>query len=61
MKNFIKQLRGTEIGTKFAPPYAVLLMADLAERILQDIDLQQHIWWRCIGDIFLYGSMEKIL
>ena len=43
MKNFIKQLRDTAIGTKFAPPYAVLLMADLAEIILQDTDLQQHI------------------
>ena len=52
MKNFIKQLSGTAIGTKFAPPYAVLLMAHLAEKILQDIDLQQHIWWRHIDDIF---------
>ena len=29
-----KQVRGTAIGTKFAPPYAILLMADLAEKIL---------------------------
>ena len=52
MKNFIKQLRGTAIGTTFASPYAVLLMADLAERLLQDIDLQQHIKWRYIDDIY---------
>ena len=52
MKNFIKQLRGTAIGTKFVPLYAVLLMADLAERVLQDIGLWQHIWWRYIDDIF---------
>ena len=39
MKNFTNQLRGTAFGTKFASPYAVLLMADLAERLLQDIDL----------------------
>ena len=33
----LKQLRGTAIGTKFAPPYAILFMADLEERILEDI------------------------
>ena len=56
MKNFIKQLRGTAIGTKFAPPYAVLLMADLAERILQDTGLPQHIQWRYIDDIFFISE-----
>ena len=35
----LKQLRGTAIGTKSAPPYAILFMADLEERILQDIEL----------------------
>ena len=29
-----KQIRGTAIGTKFAPPYAILFMADLEEKIL---------------------------
>ena len=29
-----KQVRGTAIGTKFAPPYAILFMADLEEKIL---------------------------
>ena len=29
----LRQLRGTAIGTKFAPPYAILFMADLEERI----------------------------
>ena len=33
----LKQLRGTATGTKFAPPYAILFMADLEERILEDI------------------------
>ena len=40
----LKQLRGTTIGTKFAPPYAILFMADLEERILKDIELQPRIW-----------------
>ena len=29
-----KQVHGTAIGTKFAPPYAILFMADLEEKIL---------------------------
>ena len=29
----LKQLRGTAIGTKFAPSYGILFMADLEERI----------------------------
>ena len=36
----LKQLRGTAI----APPYAILCMADLAERILEDIELQSRLW-----------------
>ena len=35
----IKQLRCTAIGTKFAPLYAIIFMADLEERILEDIEL----------------------
>ena len=34
----LKQSRGTSIGTKFAPQYAILFMADLEERIFQDIE-----------------------
>ena len=48
----LKQLRGTAIGMKFAPPYAIIFMADLEERILEDIELQPRIWWRYIDDIF---------
>ena len=29
----LRQLRGTAIGTKFAPPYAIIFMTDLEERI----------------------------
>ena len=47
-----KQLRGTAIGTKFAPMYAITFMADLEERILKDIELKPHIWWRYTDDIF---------
>ena len=48
-----KQKRGTAIGTKFAPPYSILFMADLEKRLLSDIDLKRYIWWRYIDVIFL--------
>ena len=32
MKKKIKQIRGTAIRTKFAPPYAVLFVANLEEK-----------------------------
>ena len=35
----LKQLRGTAIGTKFVPPYAITFMADLEERTLEDTEL----------------------
>ena len=34
-----KQKRDTARGTKFAPPYSILFMADLEKRLLSDIDL----------------------
>ena len=34
-----KQKWGTEIGTKFAPTYSSLFMADLEQRLLSNIDL----------------------
>ena len=44
-----KQIRGTAIGTKFAPPYAILFMAAL---ILNKVKKKPNVWWRYIGDIF---------
>ena len=32
------QLRATAIGTKFAPPYAIVFMAEIEERNLEDIE-----------------------
>ena len=47
-----KQIRGTAIGTKFAPPYAVLFMAALEEKILSNVKKKPSVWWRYIDDIF---------
>ena len=37
----IKQKHGTAIGTKFAPPYAILYMADLEEKLLEIFEKKQ--------------------
>ena len=36
--SFYKRLRGTAIGTKMAPPYAIIFMGDLEEKLLKDCD-----------------------
>ena len=48
----MKQKRGTAIGTKFAPPYSILFMAELEEKILEIVDNKPYLWWRYIDDIF---------
>ena len=47
-----KQIRGMAICTKFAPPYAVLFMVALEEKILSKVKKKPSIWWRYIDDIF---------
>ena len=61
-----KQVRGTALGAKFAPSYAILFMDDLKERILNSSEKKPMIWWRYIDDIFFiweHGeeSLEKFL
>ena len=51
--SFFKQLRGTATGTKIIPPYAIIFMGDLGERILQNCSFKPLVWWRYIDDIFL--------
>ena len=47
-----KQIRGTGTGTKFAPPYAVLFMAALEEKILSKVKKKLNVRWSYIDDIF---------
>ena len=49
---FFKLLRGTAIGTKMTPHYAIIFMGDLQERILQDCSFKPLVWWRYTDDIF---------
>ena len=57
----LKQKWGTAIGTKFAPPYSILFMAELEKEILSEIELKPYLWWRYIDYIFFlcFGNMEK--
>ena len=51
-KKTLKQKRGTAIGTKFAPPYSILFMAELEEKIIKESEYKPYLWWRYIDDIF---------
>ena len=55
--SFCKQLR----ETKMAPPYAIIFMGDLEEKILKDCDKKSLTWWQPIDDIFMlwqHGEKE---
>ena len=51
-KKTLKQKRGTTIGTKFAPPYSILFMAELEEKIIKEYEYKPYLWWRYIDQIF---------
>ena len=51
-KKTLKQLRGTAIGTKFAPVYSILFMAELEEEILREVELKPYLWWHYIDNMF---------
>ena len=50
---YFKQLQGTAIGTKFAPPYVILFMGYLEDKILNSFVEKLLVWWRYIDDIFM--------
>ena len=50
---YFKQLQGTAIGTKFAPPYVILFMGYLEDKILSSFVEKRLVWWRYIDDIFM--------
>ena len=39
-----KQKCSTAIGTKFAPPYSIIFMANLEEKLLDHIDRKPYVW-----------------
>ena len=59
-KNYIQynneiylQTSGTTMGTRCAPNYAIIFMAELEEEFLQQQPKRPIIWKRFIDDIFL--------
>ena len=61
--DFFKQIRGTAIGTKCAPSYAILFLAALEEKLLEQSQYKPWLWWRYIDDVFLVWTHgeEKLL
>ena len=60
-KSVFKELRGTVVGTKMAPPYAITFTASLEETILSNSLLKPLVWWLYIDDIVMvleYGEDE---
>ena len=50
---YFKQLQGTAIGTKFPPPYVILFMCYLEDKVLNSFIEKPLVWWRYIDDIFM--------
>ena len=44
VKKTLKQKRGTATGTKFAPPYSILFMAEVEEQILRKAEFKPYLW-----------------
>ena len=53
-----KQPRGTAIGTKMSPPYAVIFTDSQEGDNLSNIISKPLIWWCCIDDIFMMWEEE---
>ena len=51
------------MGTRMAPSYANLFMAQLENELLANTSTKPLVWWRYIDDIFtiIYGAMGKQL
>ena len=47
------KIRSTKIGAKCAPPYCILFLADLDEKLQHFYDFKPSVWWRYIDDVFL--------
>ena len=56
---FYKQISGTAIGTKFAPPYACIFIDHIETEFLKTQDKKPWFWKRFIEEIFLYGQKKK--
>ena len=51
--DFYQQLRGTAIGTKCTPSYAILFLAALEGKLLAEVQNKGWVWLRYIDDVFI--------
>ena len=54
------QVSGTAMGTRCAPNYAIIFMAELEEEFLATIDKKPKIWRRLIDDIFMIWNLGEL-
>ena len=58
-KSHYTQISGTAMGTKLAPSYANLFMAQYEENIVYPYQPQPIVWWRYIDDVFALFDISK--
>ena len=56
---FYKQISGTAIGTKFAPPYVCTLMNHTEMDFLKMKDIKPWFWKRFIDDVFFIWTESE--
>ena len=57
--SFRKQKESTDMGTKFAPAYAIFFIATLKDEILESFFKIPQPWWRYVDDIFMTWYHKK--
>ena len=52
----------TAIGTKLPPAYANIFMDRLEQKLLSEVQIKPHLWFRYIDDIFMVwlGSESEL-
>ncbi len=60
-KHYLQQ-NGTAMGTRVAPTYANLFMAEFEEEHIYTLDKPPLVWWRFIDDVFsiFIGSEDEV-
>ena len=58
---FYKQISGTAIGTKFAPPYACIFMDYIETEFLKSQEIKPWLWKRFIDIFFIRTDTEENL
>ena len=57
--NVKKQISGTGMGTKLAPPYACIFMNKVERKFLEAEDIKPWVWLSYIDDIFFIWTEDE--